>query len=106
LTASVPTPADVAAATAALPTLNPPDNAPPDANALLYLKTFWPASPTGIFTFAGNQITGENFVIGRADHTFSEKDRIFGTYLYDNSHQTEPDEMNTLLSGENCVKWA
>jgi hypothetical protein len=31
------------------------------------------------------------------DHTFSEKDRIFGTYLYDNSHQTEPDEMNNKL---------
>ena len=39
----------------------------------------------------------ENFFITRVDHTFSEKDRIFGTYLYDNSHQTEPDEMNNKL---------
>jgi Carboxypeptidase regulatory-like domain/TonB dependent receptor/TonB-dependent Receptor Plug Domain len=91
LVATVPTPADVAAAEARIAP------ATADPNALLYLKTFWPASPTGIFTFAGNQITGENFVIGRADHTFSEKDRIFGTYLYDNSHQTEPDEMNNKL---------
>ena len=97
LTAVVPTPADVAAAEAKLPLLNPPVLTGPDPNALLYLKTFWPASSTGIVTFAGNQITGENFVIGRIDHNFSEKDRIFGTYLYDNSHQTEPDEMNNKL---------
>jgi hypothetical protein len=97
LIATVPTPADITAATAALPTLTPPVTTGPDPNALLYLKTFWPASPTGTFVFAGNQITGENFVIGRMDHIFSEKDRIFGTYLFDNSHQTEPDEMNNKL---------
>jgi hypothetical protein len=68
-----------------------------DPNAILYLKTFFPASDTGTYSFAGNQNTTENFVIGRVDHTFSEKDRIFGTYLYDNSHQTEPDEMNNKL---------
>ena len=51
LTATVPTPADITAAEAAIAP------ATADPNALLYLKTFWPASPTGIFTFAGNQIT-------------------------------------------------
>ena len=93
--ATVPTPADIAAATATLAAMTP--SITPDPNALLYLKTFFPASNTGTFTFAGNQITSENFVITRVDHTFSEKDRIFGTYLYDNSHQTEPDEMNNKL---------
>jgi hypothetical protein len=97
LVATVPTPADVAAAIAKLPNLPMPVTTGPDPNALLYLKTFWPASPTGTFSFAGNQITGENFVIGRMDHNFSDKDRIFGTYLFDNSHQTEPDEMNNKL---------
>jgi hypothetical protein len=74
------------------------------AVAVQYLKTFWPApnpstvvSDAGTFAFAGNQNTTENFVIGRVDHIFSEKDRIFGTYLFDNSHQTEPDEMNNKL---------
>ena len=43
-------------------------------------------------------------MIGRADHTFSEKDRIFGTYLYDNSHQTEPDEMNNKLIQNNSKR--
>jgi Carboxypeptidase regulatory-like domain/TonB dependent receptor/TonB-dependent Receptor Plug Domain len=89
--ATVPTPADITAAEAAIAP------ATADPNALLYLKTFFPASATGTFSFAGNQITGENFFITRVDHTFSEKDRIFGTYLYDNSHQTEPDEMNNKL---------
>src|ERR1700674_4489764 len=74
------------------------------AVAVQYLKTFWPApnpgtvvSDAGTFAFAGNQNTTENFVIGRVDHIFSEKDRIFGTYLFDNSHQTELDEMNNKL---------
>ncbi len=97
LVATVPTPADVAAAEAAIA-------GTPDPNALLYLKTFWPASPTGIFSFAGHQVTGENFVIGKVDHTFSTKDRIFGTYLFDNSHQTEPDEMNNKLIQNNSKR--
>src|ERR1700730_326538 len=89
--ATVPTPADIATAEAAIAP------ATADPNALLYLKTFFPASATGSFAFSANQITSENFFITRVDHTFSEKDRIFGTYLYDNSHQTELDEMNNKL---------
>jgi len=93
--ATVPTAADIAAAEATLAAETPAVT--PDANALKYLQTFWPASPTETYSFAGNQITGENFVIGRVDHIFSDKDRIFGTYLFDNSHQTEPDELNNKL---------
>jgi hypothetical protein len=103
LSATVPSPAAVAGAfVPAGTTLNPAYV----AVARQYLKTFWPApdpgtvlpgSDAGTFAFAGNQNTTENFVIGRVDHTFSEKDRIFGTYLFDNSHQTEPDEMNNKL---------
>jgi hypothetical protein len=92
---TVPTQADVDSRVAALKMQNP--SFIPDPAALLYLKTFWPASSTENFSFAGNQITTENFVIGRVDHNFSDKDRIFGTYLFDNSHQTEPDEMNNKL---------
>src|SRR4029077_6862405 len=99
-----PTPADGAEATAGLATPKPSDNSGTDPNALLYLKTFLPASPTGIFSFAGHQVTGENFVIGKVDHTFSTKDRIFGTYLFDNSHQTEPDEMNNKLIQNNSKR--
>ncbi len=94
-TANVPTASDVAAAEAVLAAKSPAVT--PDPNALKYLSTFWPASPTGIYTFLAKQVTGENFIIGRIDHTFSAKDRVFGTYLFDNSHQTEPDEMNNKL---------
>src|SRR6202162_1927284 len=34
-------------------------------------------------TFNGQQIVNENFVTTRIDHKFSEKDAIFGTFLYD-----------------------
>ena len=43
-------------------------------------------------------------MIGKVDHTFSTKDRIFGTYLFDNSHQTEPDEMNNKLIQNNSKR--
>src|SRR6266568_2064150 len=34
-------------------------------------------------TFSGQQVINENFVTTRVDHKFSEKDALFGTYLYD-----------------------
>jgi hypothetical protein len=54
-------------------------------------------SNAGQFGFAAFQITHENFFTIRADHTFSEKDRIFTTYLFDKASQSEPDEYNTKL---------
>ena len=49
------------------------------------------------FAFTSMQRTAENFFIVRADHTFSSKDRIFSTYLFDKASQSEPDQYNTLL---------
>ena len=54
-------------------------------------------SNAGQFGFAAFQITHENFFTIRADHTFSEKDRIFATYLFDKASQSEPDEYDTKL---------
>lgn len=54
-------------------------------------------SNAGQFGFAAFQITHENFFTIRADHTFSEKDRIFTTYLFDKASQSEPDEYDTKL---------
>jgi hypothetical protein len=56
-----------------------------------------PNSNTGKFVFTAAQKTLENFFIIRADHTFSTKDRIFSTYLFDKASQSEPDEYNTKL---------
>jgi outer membrane receptor protein involved in Fe transport len=53
--------------------------------------------------FNGNQVVDENFVTARADHRFSEKDSLFGTYLYDRTPYNSPDSfgnvgLNTLSS--------
>src|SRR5258708_1051793 len=36
-------------------------------------------------TFSGQQVVKENFVTTRVDHKFSDKDSIFGTYLFDST---------------------
>jgi outer membrane receptor protein involved in Fe transport len=53
--------------------------------------------------FNGNQVVDENFVTARVDHRFSEKDSLFGTYLYDRTPYNSPDSfgnvgLNTLSS--------
>jgi outer membrane receptor protein involved in Fe transport len=58
---------------------------------------------TGLFTFSGQQIVNENFVTTRIDHKFSEKDSVFGTYLFDKTPYSSPDsfgnvQLNTLSS--------
>jgi hypothetical protein len=75
-----------------------------DLKVLPYLNAFWPKSSvpnpndvkgdTNIFAFGRNIITPENYFIIRADHRFSERDGLHGTYYYDYNHQTQPDEMN------------
>ena len=49
------------------------------------------------FVFTQLMRTDENFFIIRADHTFSSKDRIFSTYLFDKASQNEPDQYQSLL---------
>ena len=58
---------------------------------------------TGLFTFSGKQIVTENFVTTRVDHKFSDRDSLFGTYLYDKTPYSSPDsfgnvQLNTLSS--------
>ncbi|MBV9082221.1 MAG: TonB-dependent receptor [Acidobacteriaceae bacterium] len=55
---------------------------------------------TGIASFATQQVTNEDFFTLRGDHKFSEKDSIFGTYMYDNANFTTPDNLNTVLIGD------
>jgi len=56
-----------------------------------------PGSNSGQHVFAAFQNTQENFFTIRADHNFSQKDRIFSTYLFDKASQSEPDEYATKL---------
>ncbi len=51
------------------------------------------------YTFAGQQIVNENFFTTRIDHRLSDKDSIFGTYLFDRTPYSSPDGVNDVLLG-------
>src|SRR5579875_1918932 len=52
---------------------------------------------TGIFSFTSNQVINENYWTARVDHTFSSKDSMFGTYMYDVTPYHQPDGLNNVL---------
>jgi len=52
---------------------------------------------TGLFTFTSNQVISENYWTTRIDHTFSENDTMFGTYMYDVAPYNQPDGLNNVL---------
>jgi len=51
---------------------------------------------TGVYTFSGQQVVTENFVTTRIDHKFSDKDSLFGTYLFDKTPYSSPDSMGNV----------
>jgi len=52
----------------------------------------------GIFSFAAQQVTTENYFTTKIDHKVSDKDSISGTYLRDHSKVVQPDAMGQLFS--------
>jgi len=77
-----------------------------DPNVQKYLPFFplpngplLPSGDKGIFSFQAQQIVSENFVTTRVDHKLSDKDSLFGTYLFDNTPFTTPDNLNVVLLG-------
>jgi hypothetical protein len=50
----------------------------------------------GTFAFAGVQAATENFFTIRVDHKISDKDSLFGTYMYDKNPFTQPDPFNNI----------
>jgi hypothetical protein len=58
-----------------------------------------PPGETGVFSFAAQQVATENFFTTRVDHKISEKDALFGTYMYDNTTFTSPDNLDDVLIG-------
>ena len=71
-----------------------------------FLNAFYPLpngpslgnGDTGIFTFADQQITTENYFTTKLDHKFSDRDTLAGSYFRDNSKQVSPDSFDALLS--------
>ena len=93
-----------------LPDLNDPNGCRPntiqvDAAAAQYL-TFYPVPKSenlidpngdlGLFTFAGQQVVNENFLTARIDHRISEKDSLFGSYMFDKTPYSAPDGLNNV----------
>ena len=48
------------------------------------------------YVFNGKQIVNENFLTTRIDHKFSDKDSLFGTYLYDKTPYSSPDPFGNV----------
>jgi len=77
-----------------------------DPKVLRFINAFYPLpngpllgnGDTGIFSFAGQEITNENYFTVRVDRKFTDKDTLSGTYMRDNSETVQPDNFNELLS--------
>jgi hypothetical protein len=54
---------------------------------------------TGIYSFTGQQVLTENFFTTRIDEVVSEKNSLSGTYIYDDTPYSAPDQMNVTLKG-------
>jgi Carboxypeptidase regulatory-like domain/TonB dependent receptor/TonB-dependent Receptor Plug Domain len=65
-----------------------------------YLNLYPVPQPCGMdvcqFIFNGKQVVNENFVTARVDHKFSDKDSLFGTYLFDRSPYSSPDAFGNV----------
>ena len=82
-----------------------------DPTVAAFLKAFYPvpngpltsSGDTGKFSFAGSDISSEDFATTKEVVQFSPKDSLNATYLYDRSNASEPDEFNnkTFLYGVN-----
>src|SRR6266446_3438340 len=74
-----------------------------DPSVQQYLALYPVPSCTGSdicqFVYNANQVVNENFVTTRIDHRFSEKDSLFGTYLYDKTPYTSPDSYGNVGLG-------
>src|SRR5579864_3286994 len=50
----------------------------------------------GTYSFAGQQVVNENFLTARVDHRFTERDSLFGTYMYDKTPYSSPDGLDNV----------
>ena len=54
---------------------------------------------SGVYSVPEQQTVNENFFTTRIDHRFSEKDSLFGTYMFDKAPLIFPDNFNDVLLG-------
>jgi outer membrane receptor protein involved in Fe transport len=94
-------------------TCSPPLQVTVDPAAQKYL-TFFPlpngalvqgtGGSLGFFSFPANQILGENFLTTRLDFKISDKDSVFGSYMFDRALFTGPDSLNQVLKGNKTAR--
>ncbi len=93
---------------------------PVDSQVAGFLKAFYPlpngallcpfsscvpgTGDTGIFTFAGQTVTPENYFTTKIDHTFSAQDSLAGTYMFDSGTVRQPDEFGNKRTGYDSRK--
>src|SRR3989454_1601772 len=77
-----------------------------DPSISRFLQAFYPlpngpllgSGDTGIFSFAGQQVTTENYFTTKIDRKLSEQDSFSATYMRDNSRVIQPDAFDELLA--------
>ena len=57
------------------------------------------AGDTGIYSFTDQQVLTENFFTTRIDEVVSQKNSLSGSYIYDDTPYSAPDQMNITLKG-------
>ncbi|HEX6502089.1 MAG TPA: carboxypeptidase regulatory-like domain-containing protein [Terriglobales bacterium] len=78
-----------------------------DPMSLRFINAFYPlpngsalgAGDTAIYSFAGQQITPENYFTTKVDHNLSKSDALSGTYMFDSSTVRQPDNFNDTRTG-------
>jgi outer membrane receptor protein involved in Fe transport len=68
---------------------------------------FWPLPNSGLLGLGntgrwigtGTSLANDNFGTARVDRKFSDKDSVFGTFLYDRGLGNQSDALNTVLTG-------
>jgi len=75
-----------------------------DPGVARFLAAFYPLpngqinGDTGIYSFAAQQVTTENYFTVRVDHKLSDSDSLFGSYMRDSSTTVEPGTFGELFS--------
>ena len=75
----------------------------PDPQVARFINAFYPlpngtgSADIGNYSFVGTQRTTENFFTVRADHTFSPKDSVAVTYMFDDNPSSQNDEFNNKV---------
>jgi hypothetical protein len=78
-----------------------------DPTVVRFVNAFYPlpngpllgCGDTGIFSFAGQQVTPENYFTTRVDNDFGARDVLSGTYMFDSGVVREADELNDIRTG-------